>query len=100
VLVYGLRGNAFRSTDGGASWTRIDARLPATIVGAASAGHGTLVLVDQGGRLALSTDGGVSFELMPLQRTVPVTSIVDAGAGRLAVTGPFGVMVVAPDAPR
>jgi len=58
------------------------------------------VLVDQGGRLALSTDGGVSFELMPLQRTVPVTSIVDAGAGRLAVTGPFGVMVVAPDAPR
>ena len=100
VLVYGLRGNAFRSTDGGASWTRVDARLPATIVGGTSAGHGTVVLVDQGGRLALSTDGGVSFELMPLQRTVPVTSIVDAGAGRLAVTGPFGVMVVAPDAPR
>lgn len=100
VLVYGLRANAFRSTDGGATWTRVDTQLPATIVGGTSAGHGTIVLVDQGGRLALSTDAGLSFALMPLQRTVPVTSVADAGAGRLAVTGPFGVMVVAPDAPR
>lgn len=100
VLVYGLRANAFRSTDGGSTWTRVDTQLPATIVGGTSAGHGTIVLVDQGGRLALSTDGGVNFGLMPLQRTVPVTSVADAGAGRLAVTGPFGVMVVAPDAPR
>jgi photosystem II stability/assembly factor-like uncharacterized protein len=100
VLVYGLRGNAFRSTDSGASWIKVDSRLPATIVGGTSAGHGTVVLSDQGGRLSLSTDGGVSFAPLPLQRTVPVTSIVDAGAGRLAVTGPFGVMVVAPDAPR
>ena len=100
VLVYGLRCNAFRSTDGGATWTRVDSTLPATIVGGAALAPGSVVLADQGGRLGLSNDGGVSFDLIPLQRSLPLTSITDAGAGRLAVTGPFGATVVGPDAPR
>jgi photosystem II stability/assembly factor-like uncharacterized protein len=100
VLVYGLRGNAFRSTDGGATWTKIDTKLPATIVGGTALTPGTVVLADQGGRIALSNDGGVTFELIPLQRNLPLTSITDAGAGRLAVTGPFGATVVGPDSTR
>jgi photosystem II stability/assembly factor-like uncharacterized protein len=100
VIVYGLRGNAFRSTDGGATWTKVDTMLPASIIGSAAIGNLAVLLADQGGRIALSNDGGVTFSLLPLQRTVPLTSIADAGGGRLAVTGPFGVMVVAPDAPR
>ena len=100
VMVYGLRGNAFRSADGGATWARIDTKLPASIVGGTALTPGTVVLADQGGRLALSNDGGVTFELIPLARHLPLTSITDAGAGRLAVTGPFGAMVVGPDAPR
>jgi len=100
VLVFGLRGNAFRSVDGGTTWTKLDTKLPASIVGGATLMPGNVVLADQTGRLAASQDGGVSFALLPLPRHVPVTSITDAGAGRLAVTGPFGAMVVAPDAPR
>jgi photosystem II stability/assembly factor-like uncharacterized protein len=100
VLVYGLRGNAFRSPDGGATWTKVDTKLPASIVGGTTLAPGTVVLADQGGRIALSNDGGVTFDLIPLQRSLPLTSITSAGAGRLAITGPFGVMVVAPDAPR
>jgi photosystem II stability/assembly factor-like uncharacterized protein len=100
VLVFGLRGSAFRSADSGATWTRVDARLPATIVGAARQDHGEVVLADQSGRIAISHDGALTFDLVPRQRTVPLTSIAYAGADRLAATGPFGVMVVAPDAPR
>lgn len=100
VLVHGLRGNAFRSTDGGATWTKVQTNLPATIVSGTSLEPGTVVLADQGGRLALSNDGGLSFEMIPMQRHMPITSITDAGAGRLAVTGPFGAMVAGPDAPR
>jgi photosystem II stability/assembly factor-like uncharacterized protein len=100
VLVYGLRGNAFRSADGGATWTKIDTKLPASIVSGTSLVPGTVLLADQGGRLALSNDGGLSFDLIPVQRHLPITSITDAGAGRLAVTGPFGAMVVGPDSPR
>jgi photosystem II stability/assembly factor-like uncharacterized protein len=100
VLVFGLRGNAFRSADGGATWTRIDTRLPATIVSATRMDHGEIVLADQGGRIAVSHDGAMSFDLIPRKRSLPLTSIAYAGAERLAATGPFGVMVVAPDAPR
>ena len=100
VLVYGLRGTTFRSTDAGATWARVDAKLPATIIGSVNLAHDSLILADQGGRIAGSSDGGATFALIPTQKTVPLTSIADAGAGRLAVTGPFGVMVVAPDAPR
>jgi len=100
VLVFGLRGNAFRSADGGSTWTKVDTGLPASIVGGTTLVPGTVVLADQGGRLAASSDGGVTFNLIPVQRNVPLTSITEAGAGRLAVTGPFGAMVVAPDAPR
>ena len=35
VLAFGLRGNVYRSDDGGAAWTKVDAGLPAAIVGAA-----------------------------------------------------------------
>ena len=34
VLVFGLRGNVYRSDDRGATWTKVDAGLPASIVGA------------------------------------------------------------------
>jgi photosystem II stability/assembly factor-like uncharacterized protein len=91
VLVYGLRGNAFRSADGGRNWTKVNAMLPATIVGGTSLAPGNVVLADQGGRLAVSNDGGRTFNLIPQ---------TNAGASRLAGTGPFGVMVVAADTPR
>ena len=100
VLVYGLRGNAFRSIDGGVTWAKVDAKLRASIIGGATLAPGTVVLADQGGRIALSLDGGATFDLMPLRQNMPLTSITNGGAGRLAVTGPFGAMVVAPDAPR
>jgi hypothetical protein len=48
----------------------------------------------------MSHDGAMSFDLIPRKRSLPLTSIAYAGAERLAATGPFGVTVVAPDAPR
>jgi photosystem II stability/assembly factor-like uncharacterized protein len=98
VLVGGLKGNLFRSADGGATWSKVDGRLPATIVAGTTLGPGKVLLADQGGRLALSKDGGLTFELLAQPKTVPLTGIVDAGGGKLGVTGPFGAMVIAPGA--
>lgn len=100
VLVFGLRGNTFRSTDGGTGWSKVDSRLAATVVSGTRNADGEVILADQGGRIAVSHDGGATFDLIPRQRTLPLTSIADAGEGRLAATGPFGAMVVGPDAPR
>ncbi|NJD31895.1 MAG: glycosyl hydrolase [Gammaproteobacteria bacterium] len=99
VLVAGLKGNVFRTTDGGKSWSKVDAKLPATVVSGATLGPGKVVLVDQGGRLAVSQDAGQTFELVKLEKTVPLTSVIDAGGGRLGLTGPFGAKVIAPGAP-
>jgi len=93
VVVYGLRGNVFRSEDGGAHWTKVDAGLAATVVGATRTPQGTTILADVGGRLAASTDGAQTFTQMTLKNPMPLTAIADLGEGRLALTGPRGVTV-------
>ena len=95
LLTYGIKGNVFRSTDGGKTWATSDSKLAATVVGGATLGPDDVVLADQGGRVVRSRDGGLTFEPVALPQTRPATSIIDAGGGRLGITGPFGVAIVA-----
>jgi len=95
VVVFGLRGNAFRSEDRGATWTKVDAGLPASIVGATTVADGTTLLADVGGRVAATSDGGRTFDKVALGAAMPITGITDAGGGRLAVVGPRGAAVTA-----
>ena len=95
VVVFGLRGNAFRSDDRGTTWTKIDAGLPASIVGAAMTADGATLFADAGGRVAITSDGGRTFGKVALSATVPLTGIADAGGGKLAVVGPRGAAVSA-----
>jgi len=90
VLVYGLRGNAFRSGDAGRTWNKVDAGLPASIVAAAPTRHGALMLADAGGRVAVSEDGGVTFRPVPIQPAVPLTAVATASDGRVIAVGPRG----------
>jgi photosystem II stability/assembly factor-like uncharacterized protein len=99
VLVFGLRGNVFRSDDGNA-WTKVDTGLPASIVGGTTTGEGAMLLADQGGRVATSADGGVTWNAVPLKTPMPLAGIADAGNGRLALVGPRGVAVVDLNAPK
>jgi photosystem II stability/assembly factor-like uncharacterized protein len=93
ALVFGLRGNAFRSDDGGKTWVRADAGLPASIVAGTTTADGAIVLADQGGRLAISRDGGIVFKPAKVKNAMPLASVTDAGNGRLALAGPRGVAV-------
>ena len=94
VLTFGLKGNVFRSADGGATWATVPSQLAATVVGGATLGPGDVVLADQGGRIVRSRDGGQTFEKVALPQTRPITSVIDAGGGRLGITGQFGVAIV------
>lgn len=98
VLTYGIKGNVFRSADGGATWTKVDSRLAATIVGGATLGPDAAVIADQGGRIAVTRDGGLTFAAVDLPQTRPLTGIIDAGGGKFGLTGPFGAAIVAPGA--
>ncbi|HZZ91292.1 MAG TPA: YCF48-related protein [Usitatibacter sp.] len=91
LVVFGLRGNAYRSADGGATWSKVDAGLPASIVAATRTARGALLLADAAGRVAASRDGAESFFPVALDRTVPVSALVEVAPGRLASVGPRGV---------
>ena len=94
VLTFGLKGNVFRSADGGTTWATVPSQLAATVVGGATLGPGDVVLADQGGRIVRSRDGGQTFEKVALPQARPTTSVIDAGGGRLGITGQFGVAIV------
>jgi len=95
VMVFGLRGNVYRSDDRGATWTKVDAGLPASIVGATRTAEGATLLADVGGRVVSSSDGGQTFAKTTLAQSMPLTGIADAGGGKLALVGPRGVAVSA-----
>jgi photosystem II stability/assembly factor-like uncharacterized protein len=95
VLVYGLRGNVFRSDDQGATWLKVDAGLRGAIVASTTARGGASLLADGGGRVVATTDGGRTFAAEVLKRSAPTCGLADLGDGRLALVGPRGVLVTA-----
>ena len=98
VLAFGLRGNVWRSDNGGLAWTKVEAGLPAAIVGAASTAGGAILLADAGGRIAASSDGGRSFTPVAVKPSMPVTSFAALGDGRFVLAGPRGIAVTEPAA--
>jgi photosystem II stability/assembly factor-like uncharacterized protein len=98
VVAYGLRGNVYRSGDGGTSWDKADAGLAASVVGATRTSDGALLLADAGGRLASTTDGA-QFRKIALKQPVAVTGLVAIGDGRFALVGPRGVSIAETTAP-
>jgi photosystem II stability/assembly factor-like uncharacterized protein len=91
VLVYGLRGNAFRSTDGGARWTKVDTGVNASLTSAAVRTDGSVVVASQGGQLLLSRDGGASLRRVRPGAAAPAFALAEAGDGVVAIAGMRGV---------
>lgn len=61
LIVYGLRGNALRSTDGGTTWSKVGIPGESSLLGGARLADGRLALFSQDGRVLISTDGGATF---------------------------------------
>jgi photosystem II stability/assembly factor-like uncharacterized protein len=93
VLVFGLRGNVYRSDDAGRTWAKTDAGLPAAIVGAAPASDGAILLADGGGRIASSADSGRTFTKIALKNPTPVFGFAPIGNDRFVLVGPRGATV-------
>lgn len=96
VLAFGLRGNAFRSADGGRSWQKIDTGVPAGLTAGAVMPDGHLVLVSQGGHVLSSADGGATFARVD---ATPghAASVAADGKGGLVIGGARGLRLQAID---
>jgi len=91
VLVFGLRGNVFRSTDDGTSWNKVDLGLPLSITAGSVTADGRIVLVSQAGHVLVSTDDGASFQQQPNIALAPVAAAQVASGGSLVLAGTRGL---------
>lgn len=93
VLVYGLRGNALRSLDGGASWSKVDTGIEAGISSGLISPDGTILLASQSGQLLRSSDRGATFSRVALDRVAPNFAVAADADGAVALAGLGGVRV-------
>ncbi len=93
VVAFGLRGNAFRSTDGGASWRRVDTGVQAGLTGGTVTRDGRIVLVSQEGQALVSADAGATFEQVRFERPFPASAVASLGPDGIVVAGVLGVQV-------
>ena len=93
VLVYGLRGNVWRSLDGGTRWSKVDTGIDAGITGGTVTDDGSLVLVSQAGQVLRSTDRGASFRRVKVDRLAPNFAVAPTSGGAVALAGLGGVRV-------
>lgn len=89
VVAFGLRGNAFRSTDGGNTWQKIESGLQVGLT-AGTNDAARLVLVSQAGHVLVSRDDGASFRPLDLERPLPAAAVVGVDQG-VVIAGPRGL---------
>lgn len=93
LIVYGLRGSAFRSVDGGRTWSKVDMPLSNALTGSAFAEDGkALVLVSEAGAAVVSRDQGKTFQALKVPRPMQFTAVAVAGGSHLLLTGNRGVV--------
>ena len=89
LFVYGLRGNALRSSDGGASWKALQTGTQSNLTAGTVLADGRLVLSAMSGEVLVSSDDGDSFARLP-QRSAPQFGLAPASSG-VVTAGALGV---------
>lgn len=92
VIVYGLRGTALRSVDGGAQWTLLPAPQPVSLT-ASTKGAGLVLASQTGQLLAVAADG--RLQALPLAQRVPASALLQLDDHHYLVAGPRGLHRIA-----
>lgn len=92
VIAYGMRGNVFRSTNGGTSWQKIETGVPLGLTGSTVTMDGRIVLLSQAGHLLVSKDDGVSFTALKLVQPFPAAALVVQDKENLVLAGLNGML--------
>jgi len=92
LVVFGLRGNAFRSTDSGLNWARIDIASQVSISDGVRLADGSLALVSQSGQIFIGSGDGLNFKPQPMRQPLPATSVVEGEDGTVILGSLRGLM--------
>jgi photosystem II stability/assembly factor-like uncharacterized protein len=91
VLIYGLRGKIFRSTDPALrDWKQVENKSVASIMGSTRLPDGTLVLCGLAGTVLISRDNGLSFAPLPTGLTKGYAAPILGTTSALLLVGEAG----------
>jgi photosystem II stability/assembly factor-like uncharacterized protein len=97
----GLRGNMFRTTNAGATWTPVKKPMSSAIVDSIRLPDNRVVAVGIGGEILVSKDNGVSFTPVATDtggqiytRSGRIYAVSEGPPGTLLVGGPSGIHTV------
>ena len=93
VIVFGLRGNALRSRDGGVSWKKLDTGTLNHLTSAAIMADGRLFLTTLAGELLVVPEGEDKAKMLRLDRPQQLYSASGSGDGKLLLLGENGVRI-------
>lgn len=91
LIVFGMRGTVFRSSNGGTSWSKVEIGAPIGLTGATVTEDGRIVLVNQAGHVLVSSDDGVSFTPLKIEHPVPASAVTSLDKNTLVIVGLYGV---------
>ena len=97
VLVYGLRGNVLRSTDGGQNWTALKTGLHVSVTAGLIDARGQYRLFTQGGQMLVSQGSGAQLYLVQKPTPTPIAGATQSADGALVVAGSRGARTLAAD---
>lgn len=93
LVAFGMRGNAYRSRDNGASWQKVETGVQGGLMGASVTEDGKIVLVSQGGQVLVSGDDGTSFHQVKIAQPTPAAGVAVLDGNVLALVGQRGIQV-------
>jgi len=92
LLLFGLRGSLYRSTDFGDTWVAVSTDNNITLAGGSVSSNGDIVLAGGVGTVLRSRDGGLSFQRSMIPDRLSLSSGL-ARDGRLILIGQGGVKI-------
>lgn len=95
VIVFGLRGNAYRSIDAGRSWQKVTTGLQVGLTAGALLPDARFALISQAGQVLLSADDGASFQVTKQAASGPTSAVAVGVADQLILAGVRGVRIQA-----
>ena len=95
IAVFGLRGNAFLSSDHGASWTKIETGTAAGLTAGTVLKDGRLVLVSQNGEVLVSRANWSKLVALPVPVAFPFTGVWERPDRSLQLIGVRGLARIA-----
>ncbi len=96
IIMGGLRGRMFRTTNEGTTWTVVKKPPTSSIVSSIRLADGRLVAAGVAGEVIVSKDNGLSFTMSPAAGKVArIFDMAEGEDDNLLVVGPYGVKSIA-----